>query len=154
MDGMKIVESVRRHPACCPITGRHEDPDGFVQTELRVRYQDARFTPAIGLVKQLAETIGWIPGQQHDDEVARLATRIEVLEEELAASQADLDDYDHLRRAVATTLRDGAVVKGKLIEPRPAGRAPRSLDELTALQELRLKVAQENAVDAELEVPA
>lgn len=131
---MKIVDTVRIAPGCCPITGRGEGP--FVQTEWVTKYKGARFTPTVSLVRELAETIGMVDGDVHSGALADKDALIELLKEELLASQEDLGDYALLRGAIRATLRDGAVVTAGKIEPRPAGRKPRSLDELTALAEM------------------
>lgn len=73
---MHLVPRAEWHPGYCAITGRGEDPDGFIDTGNTLRCIDPKILVSVAGAKQLATFIGW----SDPETVEQLESRIVELE--------------------------------------------------------------------------
>lgn len=97
---MRLIERPEWAPHYCLGSLKHEDPEGFVDTELTPTVVDPRVILAVSYVKELARYVGMIDGEIHSktlDYVEVLCSRITDLETEVSKLEAVLDSCDVLQ---------------------------------------------------------
>lgn len=79
---------------CCLITGRAEDPDGFINTELPADPRKARGAAIVSatIVRELAQEIGMVSAADYSDvlaEVDKLRADLEEVNDELKVAHEE-----------------------------------------------------------------
>jgi hypothetical protein len=135
----RLVEQPSGYPSCCVLSESVEGP--FVETDRIVRYQGARFAVSVAVVSELAQAAGLALTPERVRAIEALEAEVEELRAWKAAATEDLVEYERLRGATATLLRQGAVVdkKGRIV-PRawPGHREPTGLDGLLHVDRLEM----------------
>lgn len=87
-------------PGICPITGRANDPDGFIDTGSVIPGFDPRLCVSLSGVRQMAQTAGLPTVNEHEQVCHQLAEALEVN----AALASERDELQAFKDSVDTIV--------------------------------------------------
>lgn len=99
---MRIVKSIEKpEPGKCVVNLTNQDPEGFIDTQNRIRTIDPDVYISIQAVREMAKMIGMVTREQVQESMERAASLTadnERLEEELKDRDRELEAVELLKR--------------------------------------------------------